>query len=109
MEHRDGRKFGGEHGSLIDLAAEISDMLQRLPETEKISPGFIKMGIGNGRGRKSVKIIDEAGCVLLKIKQSSSYQEVRIFTKNRQSLKLQLAKWLRNNGINISFNNTQED
>lgn len=103
MEHRSGRKFGGEHTTFTEMSSEIADMLIKLPEVEKISSGFIEAGIGSGRGRRSVKIVDDPGYILLKVKQSGSAQEVRIFTKDRQKVKLLLARYLRDRDIDIAF------
>ncbi len=100
---RQGEKIGGEHSTFNDLAVGVADFLQKLPEVHKISPGYITSGIGGGAGRRHVKIIDETGCILLTCKQSSSVQEVRVFTKNPQSVKLALARWLRDSKIEISF------
>lgn len=103
MKHLDGRRIGGEHTTFIEMAADIASMLLKLPGVDKISPGYINAGIGSGRGGRSVKIIDEVGCVFLKVKQSGSSQEIRIFTKDPQNVKLELARWLRDHKIDISF------
>src|SRR5579864_9466746 len=92
---RSGEKFGGDHSTFTDLGVSIADMLVKLPEVSKVSPGFIGGRIGSGRGRTHVKIIDEAGCIKLMCKQSGSSQEVRVYTNNPQNVKLSLAKWLR--------------
>ena len=100
---RSGEKFGGDHSTFTDLGVRIADMLVKIPEVSKVSPGHITGNVGSGRGRVHVKIIDDVGSVKLMCKQSGSIQEVRVFTANPQNVKLTLAKWLRDNGIDISF------
>ncbi len=103
MKHLDGKRIGGDHTTFIELAGEVSDKLLKISGVDKVSPGYIQAGIGSGRGTRSVKIIDDIGSVLLKIKQSGSAQEVRVFTKDPQNIKLELAKWLRDQDIEIGF------
>jgi hypothetical protein len=108
MQHRSGEKFGGDHTTFIELGASIADMLGRLTHVEKISPGKIQVIQGVGRNGNVVKIIDEQGYVLLKCVQRGSVQEIRVYTKKSQDVKLALAKWLRNNGIEIHFGEGQK-
>jgi hypothetical protein len=85
MEHRAGKKIGGRHTTIIDAARPIVDLLQRLPEVTKLSPGFIKLGLRSGRHR--LKISLSQGGLLLKIRGSTSIQEVRIYTDDVQATK----------------------
>ena len=100
---RKGGKFGGDHTTLIDLAAVVADIAVDLPEVTTVSPGFIKNGAGSTGGSLRVKIADATGSVLLTVRQNRSVQEIRVFTGNGQRTKLGIAKELRNRGIAIAF------
>lgn len=101
--HRQGGKFGGNHTTLIDLASELADVAERLPEVTKISPGFINSGTGTGRGERRVKISDAQGGVILTVRQNSSVQELRIITRDPQSTKLVIARESRDRDVAICF------
>ncbi|MCX6703002.1 MAG: DUF2103 domain-containing protein [Candidatus Wolfebacteria bacterium] len=103
VQKRCGGKFGGDHTTFIDLAAALVDAAAKLPEVYNISPGFIQMGQGSGSGERRVKFVDMNGGALLRVRQSCSAQEVRVFTSNPQITKLALARAARDMGVNIGF------
>ena len=107
--HREGGKIGGDHTTFIDLAGEMADVAERLPEVTKISGGFIS-GKSTGPSRR-VKIGNYAGGVLLTVKQGHRAQEVRIITRDVQATKLAIARAARNMDVPICFgkNGEKED
>jgi hypothetical protein len=103
-DSRSGGKFTGNHTTLIPLASFACDVAAALSQVTKISLGFIAAGNGSGHGHKRIKFVDEGrGCILLKVRDNASYQEVRVYTINIQAAKVALARKLRDEGIAISF------
>lgn len=104
MEKRNGGKFGGDHTTLIDLAAEIADIAVSYSEVTKVSPGHINASReGSTDGKFRIKFSEIQGGLLLKVRQSHTAQEVRIFTRDTQSTRLALARAALGRGISISF------
>jgi hypothetical protein len=106
--HRQGGKYCGTHTSLLEPAERTCDFLEALKEVERISLGIIQMPHSRSRsGQMAVKILDERGCVLVKVLQHSSSQEIRVYMTQgaEQSVKLALAKFVRNNRWELRFGN----
>lgn len=101
MQHRLGKRFGGNHTTVIDTAAEIIDMICSREDVTTISPGVLKMN--DGHGERRVKITDIRGGLLLTIRQTSSVQEVRVFTNSIHDVKFAIACGARDRGIRIAF------
>ncbi len=103
MPARDGKGYGGDHTTLIDLAAEACDLAHKLSGVKKISPGVILVGKAKAGGSRRVRFSDMQGGFLLTVRQAHSVQEVRVYADNVQEVRLALCRSLRNNGIPISF------
>ena len=88
---------------LLDLAAEVVDIITKLDEVTMISLGYVQNGKGVTGGERRVKIGDCTGGVLLIVRQSRSIQELRVYGHNLQHTKLAIARALRNNDIPIGF------
>lgn len=92
MPHRNGKKFGGEHTTYIELAAQLADIAVRLPEVKNISAGIVQGGKGVAGGDRRIKFCDMVGGLLCKVRQSRSVQEVRILTTDPGATRLALAR-----------------
>lgn len=84
MSHRAGKKFSGSHTTIIDAAEKIVDFANESPEVSKIILGVIKQ-IGNGKQKVKSTIIP-AG-LKLKIRGSTTVQEIFIYTNNPEKTK----------------------
>ncbi len=104
MPHRDGKKFGGNHTTFIELAADLVDIAVTRPEVNTISAGLIQGGQGVSGGGRRVKFCNTKGGILMKVRQSRSVQEVWIITTDPQATMFVLARAALN-GLNagISF------
>lgn len=101
---RSGGKYTGNHTTLVPLAQETCDIACKIQEVSKITPGFIRAGIGSGRGNKRVKITDESkSCILLSVRDNGAHQEVRVYVSDIQAARTAIARGLRNEGIEIRF------
>lgn len=79
-DSRSGGKYTRSHSTLIPFAAAVCDIVNIIPQVKKISLGFIEAGNGNGHGHKLVKPIKESNvCILLKVRDNASHQEIRVF------------------------------
>lgn len=76
---RRGKKFSGNHSSFTQMAGDLVSRLERDIEVKKISAGIIKTKLPNLQGRKRIKIIDEGACLLLRVRDNISQQEVRVY------------------------------
>ena len=92
MPHRNGKKFGGNHTTFIDLAADLVDIAVSRPEVNTISAGIIQSGQGVAGGDRRVKFCDTKGGILLKVRQSRSVQDVWVITTDPQTTKIALAR-----------------
>ena len=70
----------GKHTTLIGLAGILSDGLRPRPEVTGVSPG--KINSGQGKAETRVKVVAILGGILMKVRQGSSVQEVRVYTKD---------------------------
>ena len=77
---RGGGKYGGRHTTLIDAAREVCDAVVKIASVKSISPGFISAGLkAQSRGMR-VKVIKSRNSVLLRVRGSTTLQEIRIFS-----------------------------
>jgi len=83
--HRSGRKIGGRHTTVIDADKPIVDFLLKNREVTSVAVGYIKMGIKVGPQR--IKIKEETGCLVLKIRGTASIQEIRVFGKDLNKIR----------------------
>ncbi len=97
MPHRDGGKFGGNHTTFIELAADLVDIAATRPEVNTISAGIIHGGQGVAGGGRRVKFVNTKGGILLKVRQSRSVQEVWLITTDPQATMFALARATLNN------------
>lgn len=102
-KHRGGGKFRGTHTTLIDLAAKVADIIERLDQVTGISCGVVETGKGAAGGTQKVKIVKMLGGVLLTVRQSRSVQEVRVYGHDVQKTMEAVARGLRNHDIRIHF------
>jgi hypothetical protein len=86
--HRAGGKIGGRHTTLIDAAKPVVDFLLKHPEANSVVVGYITMRLRTAPQR--IKIMEESGCLLLKIRGTASLQEVRVFSKNLEKIRQSL-------------------
>ncbi len=82
---RAGKKFSGNHTTLIPLASLIADLAHTCPYVTKISPGFIKAGLKSVSGKRRLKITDNGTHLLLSVRDNTSHQEIYIYTNNSKA------------------------
>jgi len=82
--HKQGGKITGSHTTVIPAAEKIVDLLQKNVMVQKISVGFIKHGIKNGR--QAIKIMEMDSGLLLKVRGTASIQEIRVYTNNQEKI-----------------------
>lgn len=78
--HRCGGKIGGKHTTVIDAAKPVVDFLLKNTDVTSVTVGFIKMRLKTAPQR--MKIMEESGCLFLKVRGTASIQELRVFSKN---------------------------
>lgn len=108
MEKRSGGKFGGDHTTLIDLAAELADHAAKLTYVNRISPGIIQLGQGVAGGERRVKFGNINGGILMKVRQARSVQEVRVITPRPQIVMEALARVALGLNARIGFQKLSE-
>jgi hypothetical protein len=102
-DSRSGGKYSCNHTTLIPAAAVVCDVAHACPNVTKISPGFIKAGLKSVNGNRRVKFVEQAGAILLSIRDNSSHQEVYVYADDIQAAKLFIARGARNANLQISF------
>ena len=103
---RAGKKFSGNHTTLIPLASIIADIAQACPLVTKISPGFIKAGLKSVSGKRRLKITDKGTHLLLSVRDNTSHQEIHVYTSDTNAAKRAIAESAENKGILVSFTKT---
>lgn len=88
MDHRSGGKIGGKHTTVIDAARPVVDFLLKNVDVSSVTVGHIKMGIRASQQR--IKIKEETGCLLIKVRGSASVQELRVFSQDLARVKATL-------------------
>jgi len=80
---RAGGKYTGSHTTVIPAAATVCDIVNGCPHVTKISLGFITANLTSLRGKKRVKMSPyENGSMLLRVRDNTAIQEVRVFSEN---------------------------
>lgn len=98
-----GGKLAPSHTTTIPMAAKVVDTLKAIPEITKISLGIINPGVSPARHGSRVRILDIQGGILLKIRGSTSVQEIRLYGSNLRETKVIVARALRDAQIAICF------
>lgn len=83
--HRAGGKMGGRHTTVIDASKPVVDYFLKHSEVTSVVAGHLKMGVKTGMQR--IKIMEESGCLLVKVRGTASIQEIRVFSKNLEQVK----------------------
>ncbi|MEF3692103.1 MAG: DUF2103 domain-containing protein [Candidatus Moraniibacteriota bacterium] len=83
--HIQGEKRGGKHTTIIDAAVEVVRYLQSLKQVSRVSPGYIRSGLKGGVKHR-IKIIEEQGALLLKVRGGISFQEIRVYTSSPEKV-----------------------
>lgn len=101
---RSGGKYTGNHTTLTPFAAQVCDILTKIKEVNKISPGLIKAGLKSANGNKKVKISTGGkGSLLIYVRDNSSIQIIYIYTNDLNRTEIQIARELIKNNIQVSF------
>lgn len=106
MAHLQGGKVTGSHTTLTEDAKKVTDFLVALECITKIALGVISNNGGKSVSTvHSVKIVDESACVLVRVTQRSTVQELRFYThdNDRQKAKLALARFVREHSWALRF------
>ncbi|MFA5994639.1 MAG: DUF2103 domain-containing protein [Parcubacteria group bacterium] len=88
--HRCGGKIGGKHTTVIDASKPVVDFLLKHPAVISVTVGFIKMRLKTAPQR--MKIMEESGCLFLKVRGTASIQELRVFSQDLERVKVALEK-----------------
>ena len=98
-----GGKFGGTHTTFISVAVMAAGIAASSDAVYNIAAGIIVMSRAKSSSRRHVKIIDDAGGILLSVSEGSAHQEVRVYVSDVHAAKLHIAKGCRDNDLTISF------
>lgn len=83
--HRSGKKMGKRHTTLIDAAVPVVDYLLKHSHVTKVLAGHITVRLKTAPHR--LKIMEESGCLLLKVRGTASIQEIRVFSQNLEGVR----------------------
>ena len=88
---RSGKRYGGNHTTLVPLAVLVCDVVHKHASVTKIAPGFISAGLSTVRGRRRVKVTVRTGGLLLAVRDNTSRQEVHVYTTEPEAVTALLA------------------
>jgi len=84
-DSRHGGKYTKAHSTLSPAASKVCDIADKCDLVKKIAIGVLNAGLKPANGRRRVKFTPENRyCILIKIRDNASCQEVRIYTDNPQ-------------------------
>lgn len=84
-DSRHGGKYTKAHSTLSPAASRVCDIAEKCDLVKKIAIGVLSAGLKPVSGKRRVKLTPENRyCILVKIRDSASCQEVRIFTDKMQ-------------------------
>src|SRR3989344_7780375 len=89
-------RLAPSHKTYIPVADNFRVFARKIPGVTCVSAGIIKAGLSPAPIR--VKIVDESGCILLKVRGPVCIQEVRVYTSNMQEVRTTIAREVRNRG-----------
>ncbi|MFW0871114.1 MAG: hypothetical protein ACKKL4_01515 [Patescibacteria group bacterium] len=95
---KSGKKFASSHSSYTEMANNLVSFLETTDGINKISAGIIKTNLSNLKGSKRIKLLDQGSCVLLRIRDNISLQEVRLYGDNQTITQL-VVKYSEENNI----------
>jgi len=100
---RAGKKFTGNHTTLIPAASLIADIASDSAYVTKISPGFIKAGLKSVQGKRRLKISDRGSYLLLSVRDNASHQELHVYTSDQKAAIEAITEGAENKGIVVTF------
>lgn len=80
-----GKKAGGRHTSLIKPAAEVYNIICKIPDVSSVSAGQIKMNLPSAPHRIIIKEL--TGCLSIKVRGTKSIQELKVYSKDLRTVK----------------------
>ena len=101
MNNQKRARLAPSHSTYIPVAKLFRDFAIKLSGVTCVSAGIIKNARPGAPIR--VKITDESGAILLKIRGPASVQEVRVYSSNIQEVRTALAREVRNRNFHLSF------
>ena len=100
---RSGDKYCGSHTTIIPAATTLADIAHDYDEVSKISLGIIEAGLSPVSGQRRVRFADDLGSILIRVRDNTTLQELRIYTSDVNQTRTKLARESRNLGFRISF------
>lgn len=79
---RSGKKFGGDHTTVVPGAGIIADIALSHRDVTKISVGFITSGLRPTKGVRRIKCMVEPGSLRISVRDGIAHQELRVFARD---------------------------
>jgi len=95
------KKTTSSHTTAIPAVEMLLNLLNKMPEVEKISLGVIKPKLRAGSRRLKI-MADNDKVLLLKVRDSNSLQEVRVYTSDSAATKTVLNTFAGKKGWGIT-------
>ena len=95
------KKTTKSHTTAIPLVEKLLKALNRMAEVDKISLGIIKPKLRAGIRRLKIMTQNEK-TLLLKVRDTNSLQEVRVYTSAPETTQENIADWAQNHGLRIT-------
>ncbi|MFZ2252560.1 MAG: DUF2103 domain-containing protein [Minisyncoccia bacterium] len=102
-DSRAGGKFCRSHTTCIHAATIVADIAHSCEQVTKVSLGHITASRKSSGGIRRVKIRDDGKSLLLGVRDSASYQELRVYASDLLAAKNFIAKGVLGAGIKVEF------
>lgn len=97
-------KRRGKHSFCLPAGYLFACEVDKYPEVTGIAPGEIENhGRTSSYSKKIVRIVKKKGHVLVVVRQNASEQRFLVYTNNSQTTMLSAARWVRNEGFELTF------
>ncbi len=97
--HRQGKKITSKHTSAIESVAQLVDFLKTNEYVSKIALGIITSPKSSRKSsEKTIKLLIEPACILVRATQKNSIQEFRVYTNEIELVKTDLGNFIEGKG-----------
>ena len=98
---RSGGKYGKSHTTLIEPAANVCDIANKIESVNRISIGLIKAGLRSSGGKTRVKISIKPGAMNISIRGNSANQDIHLYGSEFSHIEREIRRGIKKLGYNI--------
>ncbi|MBI1864040.1 hypothetical protein HYS03_02425 [Candidatus Woesebacteria bacterium] len=91
------KKLRGGHEDFISSARNLYEFLKCLDIVAGVAPCRIIPGHGHRADKTKIKVVNETGCLRVKVIESNKFQFLQIYSSNIQGVKTEIERFAQAN------------